>query len=48
MNDYKIEWRDDNGEIHEEVVRADKASTAEMQVFQNNENCMEIVGAIKL
>ena len=48
MNDYKVEWRDDSGETHEEFIRADRASAAEMQVFQENENCMEIVETIKV
>jgi hypothetical protein len=46
--DYKVIWRDDCGEQHETIVHADNARRAEMNVFQENENCLEIVGTVLL
>ncbi len=46
--DYKVMWHDDCGELHETIVNADSASSAEMEVFKENENCLEIIGSVPL
>ncbi len=48
MNDYKVVWMDDCGETHEEIIRAKDSASAEMQVFSENDNCMNIEGAVRL
>jgi hypothetical protein len=48
MHIYKVRWIDHDGEKHESVVRADTISEAELKVWENNGECLGMMGSYQI
>lgn len=48
MHTYKVAWVNDCDEKSETIVEAETMDKAEEKVYDENDNCMELVGTIAL